>query len=115
MSINKDIGQRINPPPLRAETAKKIKSHPDTNIPEWEIYLTDFRKSIDICSYLCYNISTVRNTKLTSKRGKTGKGEQMEVMTDKQMSLILKMIMEILEGCKDLDEAKEKIKALLEE
>jgi len=37
----------------------------------------------------------------------------MEVMTDKQMTLILKMILEILEGCKDLDEAKEKIKALL--
>ena len=36
----------------------------------------------------------------------------MEVMTDKQMSLILKMILEIIEG---LDEAKEKIKALLEE
>lgn len=115
MSINKDIGQHINPPPLRAETAEMIKSTPDTSIPERGKFLKNFRKSVDICSYLCYNIITVRNTKLTSKRGKTGKGEQMEVMTDKQMSLILKMILEILEGCKDLDEAKEKIKALLEE
>lgn len=39
----------------------------------------------------------------------------MEVMTDKQMNLIIKMILEILEGCKDLEEAKTKIKALLEE
>ncbi len=39
----------------------------------------------------------------------------MEVMTDKQMNLIIKMILEILEGCKDLEEAKAKIKALLEE
>ena len=38
----------------------------------------------------------------------------MEVMTDKQMNLIIKMILEILEGCKDLEEAKAKIKALLE-
>lgn len=38
----------------------------------------------------------------------------MELMTDKQMNLIIKMILEILEGCKDLDEAKEKIKSLLE-
>ncbi len=37
-----------------------------------------------------------------------------ENMTDKQMSLILKMILEILEGCDDLDQAKAKIKALLE-
>lgn len=37
-----------------------------------------------------------------------------ENMTDKQMSLILKMILEILEGCDDLEQAKAKIKALLE-
>lgn len=43
-----------------------------------------------------------------------GKGVRMEEMTDKQMSLIIKMILEILEGCKDLEEAKAKIKALLD-
>lgn len=37
-----------------------------------------------------------------------------EVMTDKQMSLMIKMILEILEGCKDLNEAKAKIKELLD-
>lgn len=37
-----------------------------------------------------------------------------ENMTDKQMNLIIKMILEILEGCEDLDQAKAKIKALLE-
>lgn len=37
-----------------------------------------------------------------------------EVMTDKQMSLIIRMILEILEGCKDLEEAKAKIKELLD-
>lgn len=36
------------------------------------------------------------------------------VMTDKQMSLIIKMILEILDGCEDLDQAKKKIQALLE-
>ncbi|MGN0647500.1 MAG: hypothetical protein ACI4J3_02585 [Oscillospiraceae bacterium] len=37
-----------------------------------------------------------------------------ENMTDKQMSLIIKMILEILEGCDNLDQAKAKIKALLD-
>ncbi len=35
-------------------------------------------------------------------------------MTDKQMNLIIKMILEILEGCDDLEQAKERIKALIE-
>ena len=35
-------------------------------------------------------------------------------MTDKQMNLIIKMILEILEGCDNLEQAKERIKALLE-
>lgn len=39
----------------------------------------------------------------------------MEVMTDKQFDKIMKMVSMILEGCKDLDEAKEKIKELAEE
>ena len=47
--------------------------------------------------------------------GQDGKGGTMsEEMTDKQMNLIIKMILEILEGCQDLEQAKEKIKALLE-
>lgn len=37
-----------------------------------------------------------------------------ENMTDKQMILIIKMIMEILDCCEDLEQAKEKIRALLE-
>lgn len=38
-----------------------------------------------------------------------------ENMTDKQFDKILKMVSMILDGCKDLDEAKEKVKELLEE
>ena len=38
-----------------------------------------------------------------------------ENMTDKQFQKILEMVKMILEGCKDLDEAKEKIEALLED
>lgn len=34
-------------------------------------------------------------------------------MTNEQMYTMLRMIIEIMEGCKDLEEAKEKIKALL--
>lgn len=39
----------------------------------------------------------------------------MEEMTDKQFDKILKMVSMILDGCKDLDEAKEKVKDLLKE
>lgn len=42
------------------------------------------------------------------------KGEKMEEqMTDYQFQTILKMILEILDNCKDIEEAKEKVKALL--
>lgn len=36
-----------------------------------------------------------------------------EQMTDYQFQTILKMILEILDNCKDVEEAKEKVKALL--
>lgn len=38
-----------------------------------------------------------------------------EIMTDKQFDKILKMVLMILEGCKDLDEAKGKVAELLED
>ena len=37
-----------------------------------------------------------------------------EVMTDKQFKTILEMVNMILEGCKDLAEAKEKVQKLIE-
>ena len=39
----------------------------------------------------------------------------MDGMTDKQFDRIIKMVSMILDGCKDLEEAKEKIAELLEE
>ena len=39
----------------------------------------------------------------------------MEVMTDRQYDGILQMIEMIIEGCKDLEEAKRKIAALRRE
>ena len=38
----------------------------------------------------------------------------MEEMTDKQFDKILKMVAMILDGCKDLEEAREKVNELLE-
>ncbi len=37
----------------------------------------------------------------------------MEEMTDNQFDKIISMILMILEGCKDLEEAKNKLKGLL--
>lgn len=39
----------------------------------------------------------------------------MEDMTDRQFDKILKMVSMILDGCKDLDEAKAKVKELTED
>ncbi len=36
----------------------------------------------------------------------------VEAMTDKQFDIILKMVSMILDGCKDLDEAKRKVREL---
>lgn len=37
-----------------------------------------------------------------------------EIMTDKQFDKILKMVSMILDGCENLEEAKNKVKELLE-
>ena len=37
-----------------------------------------------------------------------------DVMTDKQFKTILEMVDMILDGCKDLDEAKKKVQKLIE-
>ena len=39
----------------------------------------------------------------------------MYIMTDKQFDKIIKMIAMILDGCKDLDEAKRKIADILDD
>lgn len=41
-----------------------------------------------------------------------GGKDMVEVMTDKQFDKIIKMISMILDGCKDLDEAKRKVGVL---
>lgn len=38
----------------------------------------------------------------------------VDIMTDKQFKTILEMVDMILDGCKDLDEAKEKVQKLIE-
>jgi len=38
----------------------------------------------------------------------------VDVMTDKQFKTILEMVDMILDGCKDLEEAKEKVQKLIE-
>ena len=48
-------------------------------------------------------------------KGKGQKGDKMNGMTDLQFKAFLKSILEILESSKDLEDAKSKIKALLNE
>ena len=45
---------------------------------------------------------------------KIGGKDMVEVMTDKQFKTILEMVDIILDGCKDLDEAKKKVQKLIE-
>ncbi len=45
---------------------------------------------------------------------KNGGKDMVEVMTDKQFKTILEMVDMILDGCKDLEEAKKKVQKLIE-
>ena len=45
---------------------------------------------------------------------KNGGKDMAEVMTDKQFRTILEMVDMILDGCKDLEEAKKKVQKLIE-
>ena len=40
---------------------------------------------------------------------------EVNVMTDKQFKTILEMVNMILDGCKDLEEAKKKVQKLIED
>ena len=52
----------------------------------------------------------MRQVNLTKNGGK----DMVEVMTDKQFKTILEMVDMILDGCKDLEEAKKKVQKLIE-
>ena len=45
---------------------------------------------------------------------KNGGKDMVEVMTDKQFKTILEMVDMILDGCKDLEEAKKTVQTLIE-
>lgn len=62
---------------------------------------------------MCYNIITARETEL-NKTADVRKEKLMEDMNSFELETFLKMILEILNGCKDIEEAREKIKALLD-
>ena len=60
-----------------------------------------------------YSIIISRKGEIDKVKGQ--KGDKMNGMTDLQFKAFLKSILEILESSKDLEDAKSKIKALLNE
>ncbi len=75
---------------------------------------------LDLCGYISYNEITVKETNLISRAGKSWKGEKMdeemnvgELLKETAEENQTRKILEILNECKDLEEAKAKIKALL--
>ena len=65
-----------------------------------------------ICEKPLIAAQRARESKATRNEG----GEVVtEVMTDKQFKTILEMVNMILDGCKNLDEAKEKVAKLIED
>lgn len=77
-------------------------------------------KILDFCSTISYNISTVKVTLNEYSRQEAGKEKIME--DDMNVGELLKetaeenqtrKIIEILNECKDIEEAREKVKALL--
>ena len=46
--------------------------------------------------------------------GQAGKGEQMEDMTDKQLEVIMNLVADKFEACKDMEEVKKAIREVRE-
>lgn len=61
-----------------------------------------------------YNHSKGQTRTKLNKTADVGKEKIMEEMNSFELETFLKMIVEILNGCNDLEEAKKKIKALLD-
>ncbi len=59
-------------------------------------------------------ISKEQNEDFDNKTASVRKENNMEEMNTYELETFLKMILEILKGCKSIEEAREKIKALLE-
>lgn len=78
-----------------------------------QAFTLHFANNIELTSCArCNIIITVKET-LNEYRA-SEKGDQMEEnMTDRQYEGMLQMILMILDGCKDLEEAKGKVKELL--
>lgn len=75
----------------------------------WKINHKKFKKAIDNKPKTVYNdIIRWGQANLMKNGGK----DMVEVMTDRQYDGILQMIEMIMDGCKDLDEAKRKISEL---
>ncbi len=71
--------------------------------------------TIEITNKMLYYIYITTNKMLVlNKLASSRKEKAMEEMNTYELETFLKMILEILNGCKDIQEAKEKIKALLE-
>ncbi len=71
--------------------------------------------NVDISTKRVYNIiiANAKSVKLNSMAS-VRKEKNMKEMNGFELETFLKMILEILNGCKDIEEAREKIKALLE-
>lgn len=61
-----------------------------------------------------YNHSKGQTRTKLNKTADVRKENEMEEMNSFELETFLKMIVEILNGCNDLEEAKKKIKALLD-
>ncbi len=76
----------------------------------------EFGRMLDRKKYAFYTfnkyIMVDTNSKLTWIGGRD---KVADVMTDMQFKTILNMVDMILDGCKDLDEAKEKVRKLVKE
>lgn len=79
--------------------------------------LNNFVISLDFCVRISYNIYSDRDITITGQDEKGGNmdeemnvGELLKEVAEENQT---RKILEILENCKDLEEAKKKVKALL--
>lgn len=79
-----------------------------------KIYNSDKQTNKQTGSKMYVTMRTQQAQRLLNPAAGARKENEMDEMSGFEQETFLKMILEILNGCKNLDEAKDKIKALLE-
>ena len=75
-----------------------------------------YRDTIEDLNRVFPDVGMLSRKQVAQYMGVQSGGEDMtEIMTDKQFDKIMKLVRMVLDGCNDLEEAKQKVDQLIEE